>query len=139
MATKKSPLKLFNENVQLFLNDLANVFGENDSEMRIIKSAFELTSVNARLFIKPFQNNLVNQQSFVDHILKNDIEYFINFDFTDIIDKDDETCLRMLNKFKQATIANRDNTDLVHAIFNWLKVMIYYAKLDSGVNLIEKK
>jgi len=132
----KSPLKSFNENVQLFLNDLGNVFGENDSEMRIIKSAFELTSINARLFITPFQNNLVNKQNFVDHILQDNIDYFIKFDFTDVIDKNDETCLRMLNKFKQATVVNRHNIELVRAIFNWLKVMIYYAKLDLGINLI---
>jgi hypothetical protein len=125
-----TPLKHFNENVQLFLNDLDNLFGAQDSEMRVIKAAFELTSVNARLFLKPFQHNIVSQTTFVNNILSNNIAYFIDFDFNTIINQNDTMCLRMFNKFKQATVDNRNNIPLVTAIFNWLKVMIYYAKLD---------
>ena len=134
MATK-SPLKHFNETVKQFLGDLKNVFESNDREIIRIETAFELTSVNARLFITPFQQQLLSNAQFVDRIMHDDVDFFIGFDFTSIIDANDETCLRMFNKFKQATIDNRNDEKLLKAIFNWFKVMIYYAKLDLGVDM----
>ena len=134
MATK-SPLKHFNETVKQFLGDLKNVFESNDREIIRIETAFELTSVNARLFITPFQQHLLSNAQFVERIMQGDVDFFINFDFTSIIDADDETCLRMFNKFKQAAIDNREDEKLLKAIFNWFKVMIYYARLDQGVDM----
>jgi hypothetical protein len=134
----KSPLKNFNETVKKFLVDLKSVFDSNDREIIRIETAFELTSVNARLFITPFQNNLLNNQQFVEHIMNDDAPFFINFDFNAIMDSEDETCSRMFNKFKQATIDNLGNDKLLKAIFNWFKVMIYYARLDQGIDMRNK-
>ena len=138
MSATKSPLKNFNETVKKFLVDLKSVFDSNDREIIRIETAFELTSVNARLFITPFQANLLSNQQFVDHIMRDDVQFFINFDFNAILDADDETCIRMFNKFKQATIDNLGNEKLLKAIFNWFKVMIYYARLDQGVDMRNK-
>lgn len=135
MSTTKSPLKHFNETVKQFLGDLKGVFESNDREMITIETAFELTSVNARLFIKPFQAHLLSNPEFVEKIMQDDVDFFINYDFVNEIDQDDETCVRMFRKFKQATIENRDNNTLLKAIFNWFKVMIYYAKLDQGIDM----
>ncbi len=135
---EKSPLKNFNETVKKFLVDLKGVFDSNDREIIRIETGFELISVNARLFITPFQTNLLSNQSFVDHIMRDDVQFFISFDFNAILDSEDETCVRMFNKFKQATIDNLENEQLLKAIFSWFKVMIYYARLDQGVDMRNK-
>jgi hypothetical protein len=133
--TSKTPLKRFNETVKEFLVDLKGVFEPNDREILTIETAFDLTSVNARLFIRPFQTNLLSHANFVDHIMQEDVQYFIHFDFTTILSAEDDGCARLFNKFKQATVSNVENKQLLKAIFNWLKVMIYYAKLDQGVDV----
>ena len=90
MSAPKTPLKHFNETVKLFLGDLKGVFDSNDREIIRIETAFELTSINARLFITPFQRNLLVNAQFVERIMSDDVDFFIKFDFATLIDADDE-------------------------------------------------
>jgi len=133
----RSPVKQFNQTIEDFLEDLKKIFGPTDREIAIISTAFELTRVNVRLFLTPFQASVSSDERFVQKIMAEDADYFIGFDFATLLPENDETGLRMMNKFKQAAQENRHDKRRLTTIFNWFKVMIYYAKLDQGVDLAD--
>ena len=62
--------------------------------------------------------------------------YFIGYDFEQLLAKEqllDEYSKKLITKFREATVARQDDTQTVHAMFNWFKVMMYYAFLDQGL------
>ena len=100
-----------------------------------MEGAYDLTKINVRLFIAPFQQYIAGNPGFVHNILQMNTAYFIGYDFEKMLAEEqllDEYSKKLIHKFREATIARQDDTKTVHAIFNWFKVMMYYAFLDQG-------
>ena len=127
-------LRQFNDTVRLFINDLKNIFGENDRDIIRIELLTEMLSMNARLVIRPFQDSICNNDLFVQNIMRDNAEYFLNFPFEKLsVVNENEFYMKLLYKFREA-IANQTNKKTLSAIFNWFKIMIFHAYSDMGVD-----
>ena len=93
----------------------------------------DMVKINARLIIKAFQFYIVSNPEFVKHINEQNIDYFIQHDFDGLVDPsvNSDYSNKLINKFKQATREHRNDQQTLDSIFNWWKVMIYYALLDD--------
>ena len=83
----------------------------------------------------PFQQYISNNPDFVHNIMEMNTTYFIGYDFEQLLAKEqllDEYSKKLIVKFREATIARQDDIKTINAIFNWFKVMMYYAFLDQG-------
>ena len=127
----ETPLAHFNANVGHFIDDLKAIFGSADKDIVFISTAFDVTKYNARIFIEPFQRYVVNNDVFVENIMKSNATFFVNYRFEDIIPTTDHS-FHLLNKFREATIRSLNKPQTLDAIFNWFKVLIYYALSDLG-------
>jgi hypothetical protein len=136
MSEEHTALHHFNNNVKLFLADLRHIFGPNDKELLLIEGVFDMTHINARLFIEPFQNYVSSNVEFITNILNNTTSFFIDYNF-EVMIPDSRHSLQLLTKFRDATIERKDDIVTLHAIFNWFKVLIYYAYKDEGKDVAE--
>ena len=141
MQSQESSVKKFNSTVQKCLEDFKRIFGETDQDIQCIQGAFALTKINARLFIKPFQKYISNNPMFVKHIMEMNTAYFISYDFKSLLNQanalDDYTS-KLITKFRDATIKHQDDKKTTDAIFNWFKILMYYAFADENRNLVEE-
>lgn len=134
----ESPVKKFNQTVNACLGDFKVIFGENDSDIRIMQGAYEMTKVNVRLLIVPFQQYITGNPDFVTNIIEMNTDYFIGYDFEQLLKQEnalDEYSNKLIHKFREATIARKDDHNTIKAIFNWFKVMMYYAFMDQGIDM----
>jgi hypothetical protein len=141
MHSQESSVKKFNSTVQKCLEDFKGIFGETDPDIQCIQGAFALTKINARLFIGPFQKYISNNPLFVKNIMEMNTEYFISYDFKSLLNKAnvlDEYTSKLINKFRDATISHKDDKKTTDAIFNWFKVLMYYAFEDENRNPVEE-
>lgn len=128
----QTPLKKFNNTVSSFLEDLKNIFGEDDSDLRKMESAMDLTSFNARLIMTPFQHYALSPL-FVKGILTEDVDFFLSYNYSNIINESDYSTY-LLSKLRSVVHKMREDTDTVSKIFNWFKMLLYYAFEDVGKN-----
>jgi len=134
----ESPVKKFNQTVNACLGDFKVIFGENDSDIRVMQGAYEMTKVNVRLLIVPFQQYITGNPDFVTNILEMNTDYFIGYDFEQLLKQEDaldDYSNKLIRKFREATIARKDDPNTIKAIFNWFKVMMYYAFMDQGIDM----
>tara|TARA_Y200000002_G_C22530095_1_gene599329 strand:- start:148 stop:573 length:426 start_codon:yes stop_codon:yes gene_type:complete len=136
MSNSISPLKHFNNTISLFINDLKHIFGEDDKEILLIEGAFDLTKINVRLFITPFQKYVASNNDFRDGLISQDVDFFINYDFKKLI-PDSKHSLNLLEKFRSAAVLRREDKKTLDAIFNWFKILFYYSYLDEGKDVSE--
>jgi hypothetical protein len=97
---KSSILKTFNEHFMDFLEDIQNVF-PNDSDILTTKTALNtIKKLNPRLIIKIWNEHIVKK--YKDQILKGDISFFIDKDYTeDLNDMDSSsTIVNKINKLR---------------------------------------
>ena len=125
-------LHQFNDTVRLFVADLKNIFGEGDSDILRIELLLDMLKVNARIVIRPFQNTICNNPVFVQHILQEDRDFFLQFQFEQLTAlNESEYYMHLLHKFREA-LSCGINKKTQTAIFNWFKIMIYHAYRDDG-------
>lgn len=67
----------------------------------------------------------------VSALLRQDINAILEYDFKSILSNSD-FAYTLLNKFTVTVHANKTNEELCEKMFNWFKLMIYYALEDSG-------
>ena len=63
------------------------------------------------------------------------VDYFLEYNYNDLMKQsiyNDDYNNKLLRKFSEATRQHRHNQKTVDSIFNWFKVMIYYAYVDQG-------
>jgi hypothetical protein len=125
----QTPLKKFNVTLNNFIEDLKNIFGADDKDIIKMESAMDLTSVNARIILTPFQTYAL-QPTFIRGIVQEDIDFFLhnNFDFI----KETEYTTYLLNKLRAVITQMRDDRETTSKIFNWFKMLLYYALEDVG-------
>ena len=132
-TVKKTALLQFNDSVRMFVNDLKNIFGESDKEIIKIEIMLDLIKVNARLVIRPFQDAICSNHDFVRHIMLEDKDFFVKYNFEESL-ADNEYHMRLLHKFRDAVKSSITDKKTLKAIFNWFKVMLYHAYIDGGVD-----
>ena len=127
-----SSLHQFNDAVRLFVADLKNIFGEHDAEIQRIEMVLDVLKMNARIVIRPFQQAICQNRVFVQRIMREDRDFFVNYRFEDMsVLNESDYYMRLLTKFREA-ITTKINPQTQTAIFNWFKVMIYHAFTDAG-------
>jgi len=132
----QSPLKRFNTTVVNFIEDLKNIFGDNDRDLMKMESAMDLTTVNARIVITPFQMYALSPL-FMKGILTEDVDFFLNFNYAQVI-SETEYMNYLLNKLRAVVTNMRDDKETVTSIFNWFKMLLYYALEDQGKNPVNE-
>ena len=130
----ESVLSKFNATVVSFVDDLKTIFGENDKDILAMEAMCDMVKINARLILSAFQTYIIGNPVFVKHINEQNIAYFLDHNFDDVIDASAKSDYsnKLVAKFKEATRKHKDDTKTMDSIFNWFKVMIYYALLDDN-------
>jgi len=131
----QTPLKKFNVTLNNFIEDLKNIFGSDDKDIIKMESAMDLTSVNARIILTPFQTYAL-QPNFIKGIVQEDVDFFLHYNYDFIAETEYTTYL--LNKLRAVITRMRDDRDTTSKIFNWFKMLLYYALEDTGRNPIEE-
>lgn len=129
-SESETPLKKFNTTLPKFLDDLKNVFGENDIDIIRIETAVDLTSMNARIIMKPFQSYVL-KRDFVKGIMNEDVGFFLNQTYENIV-QENEYGMYLVNKFKATVQHLQHDPVTVKKVFDWFKLLIYYAYEDQG-------
>ena len=134
----ESVLSKFNSTVVSFVEDLKMIFGESDKDILAMEAMCDMMKINARLSISAFQTYIIGNPVFVKHINEQNVEYFLDHNFDDVIDPSvSDYSNKLVAKFKEATRQHQNEPKTIDSIFNWFKVMIYYALLDDNKNPVE--
>lgn len=134
--TTDSPVKQFNATVYDFVNDLKTIFGEQDKDIQTIEMACDMTKINVRLVLTPFQQYISGNPVFVKNIMDMNVDYFLTYNYDHMVKQasqlSDDYNNKLILKFSEATKLHRRNPQTVKSIFNWFKVMMYHAYHDEG-------
>ena len=129
----ESVLSKFNSTVVSFVEDLKKIFEDNDKDILAMEAMCDMVKINARVLLSAFQTYIVSNPEFVKHINEQNIEYFIQHDYSMISPSaNNDYSNKLISKFKQATCEHRNDKKTLDSIFNWWKIMIYYALLDDN-------
>lgn len=134
--TDVTSISKFNIALRDFIQDLKK-FDIVSRDVSKLETYVEITKVNSKALIRQFQTYLL-RDSFVENVLKNNIDFFLNFDISEESESKNirELVTKLQNIISEAHYANTlDNTDKV---FHWLKVLSYYAYQDIGINATDK-
>lgn len=134
-ANTDSPVKQFNKTVKEFVSELKNIFGPHDKDINTIEMACDMTRVNVRLIITPFQQYVSGNPEFVKNIMEMNVDYFLSYDYESMLrtnNYEDDYNTKLIKKFRDATRMHRNNQQTVESIFNWFKVMMYHSYKDQG-------
>lgn len=134
-TSTESPVKQFNTTVRGFVADLRMIFGANDPEIRAIEMACDMTRMNVRLILGPFQTYIASNPDFVKNIMQMNVDYFLEYDYEGALkthDSEGDYNNKLINKFRDATRMHRNDTHTIEPIFNWFKVMMYHSYSDQG-------
>jgi len=101
----KTDLAKFKEQFQSLAQFIADLHS-NDRELEKIKIKINLgLDANPRLVCNKFVENIV---PFADHILSNNDEFFLNMDYTDLEDSENELTLKLKAMWADLEETNRE-------------------------------
>jgi len=133
---EESNIKKFNTTMTEFVKDLKNIFGQSDRDLLKMETALEFTKIKVRIIMDVFVDYILNNDDFVRHIFAENLKYFLQYDFVTEIGvtsrENLETIGQIVIKFKKALEIKQDDSDTIKAIFNWFKMLIYYASQDQN-------
>tara|TARA_Y100000389_G_scaffold141289_1_gene139135 strand:+ start:5469 stop:5888 length:420 start_codon:yes stop_codon:yes gene_type:complete len=127
----------FNSSLHDFIADLKK-FDFVRKDVENLETYIEVTKVNSKILIRGFQGSLL-RDVFVQHVLKNDLEYFLNYNVESESaqsEKIRELVKRLQNILKEANQSGGLGNS--EKIFHWLKVLCFYAYSDLGIDPAEK-
>tara|TARA_Y100000389_G_C17410228_1_gene490454 strand:+ start:812 stop:1258 length:447 start_codon:yes stop_codon:yes gene_type:complete len=131
-----NPISKFNIAIRDFIQDLKK-FDIVSRDVSKLETYIEITKVNSKALIRQYQSYLL-RDSFVKNVLKNNIDFFLEFDISEESESKNirDLVTKLQNIISEAHFAKTlDNTDTV---FHWLKVLSFYAYQDIGINPSEK-
>jgi hypothetical protein len=128
-----SSLSQFNSAIHEFLVDLKNM-DILKNEITKLETFLEITRVNARAIISNFQTHFL-RDIFVKNILKNNVQFFINYDATNEVDGDN-SALSLIKKIQEivAKLITNNELDNINCTLKWLKILCYHAYQDFGID-----
>jgi len=133
-----SSLSQFNKSIHEFVAELKKM-DVLPKEIKKLETYIEITKVNARLLIRNFQTYFL-RDLFVSNLLKNNVNFFINYvpDNSEI--KNDKTALQLIQKIQQVVLfmlQNNKNKE-ISTTFNWLKILVYHSYQDLNIDPNQK-
>jgi len=133
-----SSLSQFNKSIHEFVAELKKM-NVMPTEIKKLETYIEITKVNARLLIRNFQTYFL-RDLFVSNLLKDNVNFFINYvpDNSEI--KNDKTALQLIQKIQQVVLfmlQNNKNKE-ISTTFNWLKILVYHSYQDVGIDPNQK-
>jgi hypothetical protein len=135
----ESNLKKFNTTVHDFVKELKTLFEENDKDLENIETFYEMTKINVRAIIVPYQSYVIKNTSFVKNIMEENVDYFMEYNFDELISSDSpysKYAKSLVTKFREVIKRYMvDNKNVVKAMFEWFKLMTFYAASDMKINV----
>ena len=133
-----SSLSQFNIAIHDFVRFIKET-GHMSGEVNKLETYVEVTRVNARLLISKFQTYVL-RDVFVSNILRNNVNYFLNFDIVKEYKIDDNNIALLIDKVRDLVkeLVEENNTKNIDSTFNWLKILCFHAYSDIGINASEK-
>ena len=115
------------------------------SDVMKLESYVEITHINARALIRHFQQHVL-RDVLVSNILDNNIEFFLNYDVSDMINehvKDRNECNYahlLVERIQELvkTMRKNDSYENINRTFDWIKMLCYHAYCDLGIDASEK-
>ena len=133
-----SSLSQFNKSIHEFVAELKKM-NVMPAEIKKLETYIEITKVNARLLIRNFQTYFL-RDLFVSNLLKDNVNFFINYvpDNSEI--KNDKTALKLIQKIQQVVLFMLQNnkTKEISTTFNWLKILVYHSYQDLNIDPNQK-
>ena len=132
-----SSLNKFNSSLRDFVSDHKK-FDIVKKDIENLETYIEITKVNSKLIIRGFQTHLL-RDSFVSNVLKNNLEFFLNYD----VNKEPDTPEKIKELIKRIQIILNDaqssgNLKNTEKIFHWLQVLCFHAYMELGIDATEK-
>ena len=139
-----SHLSQFNTSIHNFIADIKKM-NVLKSDVMKLDSYVEITHINARALIRHFQQHVL-RDVLVSNILDNNIEFFLNYDVSDMINehvKDRNECnyAHLLVERIQELVKimrKNDSYENINRTFDWIKMLCYHAYCDLGIDASEK-
>lgn len=136
-----SNLKKFNKTVFDFVQEIKNLFEETDKDIENIETFYEMTKFNVRAIMGPFQTYILKKTSFAKYIMEEDVDYFMEFNFDEIISTDSpyfKYAKSLISKFREVIQKYmKEDRKIVKSMFEWFKLMTFYAASDLKIELNE--
>jgi len=133
-----STLRKFNNSVRGFVAELRRLFDENDEDIIVIESIIEMSKLNARVIIGPFQRYVLVNTELVKNIMSENTNFFLVYQFEELVNKNrsyTEYGYKLISKFRDALLIHQNDPKTVKNIFDWFKILVYYAANDSNVDM----
>tara|TARA_B100001113_G_scaffold262050_1_gene216994 strand:+ start:1197 stop:1658 length:462 start_codon:yes stop_codon:yes gene_type:complete len=139
-----SHLSRFNNSLHNLVADLKKM-GVLTSDVVKLETFIEITHVNARTIISNFQQNVL-RDVFVSNILSNNIDFFLNYDPSEVIQnnltdsKDVNYAESLIGRVQELVIIMRKNNnyDNINKTFDWIKILCFHAYSDIGIDAVQK-
>jgi len=131
----ESKLTLFNNTLDEFVADLESVIN-GDPFLQKLAGYLTLKSSNARVFITPFQKYGLREK-YVEAILNEDTYFFEKEanDYSNLIEGEDvATNFDFFNKIANIISSVKNNKNITRKIFEWLKLLVFFALEDTGID-----
>lgn len=128
----ESKLTLFNNTLDDFVADLEIVIN-GDPFLQKLAGYLTLKSSNARVFITPFQKYGLCEK-YVEAILNEDTHFFEKEANNYGEGEDTTSNFDFFNKIANIISSVKNNKDITHKIFEWLKLLVFFALGDTGID-----
>ena len=129
-----SNLKKFNIALRDFVGDLKNVIPVGDSSVFALESVVEVTKINARIVITYFQEIVLKNPKFLQHIMQENADFFIEHNYEEYVANSYGTTLMERLKTIGGNLKESGNTESITMIFRWFKLLIFYSMVDLGMD-----
>tara|TARA_Y100000389_G_scaffold177697_1_gene190218 strand:- start:4076 stop:4504 length:429 start_codon:yes stop_codon:yes gene_type:complete len=133
-----SNLSQFNTALSDFLVDLKSM-SILSGEISKLETYMEVTRINARAIISNFQTHIL-RDIFVKNVLKNNVDFFVNYDASKDIPDGDNTALGLIQKIQEIVRKLVRNNEManINCTLKWLKILCYHAYQDIGIDAANK-
>jgi len=133
-------LRKFNKTVHEFVIELKSLFEEGDRDIEMIETFYDMTKVNVRAIITPFQTHILKKKNFAKYIMEGNANYFLTYNFDSLFQSDSpytKYARSLVTKFKDVLARNLNDEKITKAMFDWFKLMIYYSASDIQLDVKE--
>ena len=130
-------LSQFNTSIHEFVADLKTMSLEQ-SDTNKLQTYVEITRINARTIINNFQAYVL-RDVFVQNILRNNIDFFINYDPSGDVG-DSETVSKIIVRIQSIvnSMHTKGDVENIDKTLRWLKILVFHAYSDLGIDASAK-
>lgn len=126
-------LSQFNSTIHDFVSDLKTM-SIDKGDINKLETYIEITRVNARTIISNFQKYAL-RDVFVQNIVRNNADFFVNYDPSGDVG-DSTIALTLIGRIQGIVrmMMTKGDVQNVDKIFRWLKILVFHAYTDLGMD-----